>query len=118
MQKDVFCLRFIIYNNDELVRVGQRIDSRRFQPHRPQDARTDQIILIFHLLPQDTGPPHRHTPTGKPWHMQRLAFKLKEEKSWNYDKQDSGRLVHMFFVDLESEHEVEQSFFDLKTQLQ
>ena len=50
--------------------------------------------------------------------MQRLAFKLKEEKSWNYDKQDSGRLVHMFFVDLESEHEVEQSFFDLKTQLQ
>jgi hypothetical protein len=43
---------------------------------------------------------------------------LKEEKSWNSDKQDNGRLVHMFFVDLESEHEVEQSFFDLKAQLQ
>jgi hypothetical protein len=50
--------------------------------------------------------------------IQRLAFKLKEEKSWGEYKQESGRLVHMFFIDLESEHEVEQSFFDLKAQLQ
>lgn len=37
---------------------------------------------------------------------------------WTWDKQETGRAVQLFFVDLDSEQEVEQSFFDLKTQLQ
>lgn len=36
---------------------------------------------------------------------------------WSWDKQETGRAVQLFFVDLDSEQEVEQSFFDLKTQL-
>ena len=78
---------------------------------------TKSYSFFIYYLKTQAHPTATHLQV-KLWHMQRLAFKLKEEKSWNYDKQDSGRLVHMFFVDLESEHEVEQSFFDLKTQLQ
>lgn len=37
---------------------------------------------------------------------------------WTWDKQETGRAVQLFFVDLENEQEVEQSFFDLKAQLQ
>ena len=37
---------------------------------------------------------------------------------WTWDKQETGRAVQLFFVDLDSEQEVDQSFFDLKTQLQ
>jgi hypothetical protein len=32
--------------------------------------------------------------------MQRLSFKLKEEKAWGWDKQESGRIVQLFFIDL------------------
>jgi curved DNA-binding protein CbpA len=108
----------VYYNNDELIRVGQRIDSGGFQQHRPEGPRANQVLLLFRLLPQNTGPPHSHAPPSMRLPIQRLAFKLKEEKSWGEYKQESGRLVHMFFIDLESEHEVEQSFFDLKAQLQ
>jgi hypothetical protein len=36
---------------------------------------------------------------------------------WTWEKQETGRFVQLFFVDLESEQEVDQSFFDLKAQL-
>jgi len=85
----VFCLRFIIYNNDELVRVGQRIDNHRFQPYRPQDARTDQILLLLHLLPQDTGPPHRHTPTSKT--MAHAATGLQVEGGEELELRQAGQ---------------------------
>lgn len=37
---------------------------------------------------------------------------------WSWDKQETGRAVQLFFVDLENEQEVDQSFFDMKSQLQ
>jgi hypothetical protein len=107
-----------IYYNDELVCRGQRIDGGGLQQHRAEGTRTHEIVLVLGLLPEKPSARPHHAPAGTGPDRQRLAFKLKEEKSGSWDKQENGRLIHMFFIDLESEHEVDQSFFDLKAQLQ
>lgn len=95
----------MIYYNYELVCGSQRIDSGRFQLNRAQDAGAPEALRLLHLLPESAGPPELDAPAGTSGLRQKLSFKLKEEKSWNWEKQENGRLVQMFFVDLENEQE-------------
>ena len=48
---------------------------------------------------------------------QKLSFSVKEDKNNHTDKQEYHKMIQLHFVDLAQEQELEQSFFELKSQL-
>lgn len=89
-------------NNNIDGLIGGRVDNLRHPGHKEEGYRSVENLHFFHLLREGTtGGGGNHELASIFENMQKLTFKLKEEKSLHYDKYgDSTKNIQLHFCDI------------------